>query len=76
MCIWIMVMFWLIEDLFADESGEKFRSYVEPTGCKLTCYWCIYYTIWIKVKKILSWFINRNFCTVIVLLIGCWYVHY
>lgn len=29
-------MFWLIEDLFADESGEKFRSYVEPTGCKLS----------------------------------------
>lgn len=42
MCIWIMVMFWLIEDLFADESWEKFQSYVEPTGCKLTFYWCIY----------------------------------
>lgn len=42
MCILIMVMFWLIEDLFADESWEKFRSYVEPTGYKLTFYWCIY----------------------------------
>lgn len=31
-------MFWLIEDLFADESGEKYRSFVEPTGCKLTFY--------------------------------------
>lgn len=42
MCIWIMVMFWLIEDFFVDESGEKFRSYVEFTGCKLIFYWCIY----------------------------------
>lgn len=42
MCIWIMVMFWLIEELFADESWEKFQSYVEPMGCKLTFYWCIY----------------------------------